>query len=213
MSNYNLKLENVTKTFGRRLIFKNLNFSLVSGNVYGIAGPNGSGKSTLAKILCGLITATSGKVIHQLDGKTLASEVLHNHIGFLSPYLFLYDEFSAEENLIYFARIRGHKYDNEKVDSLLTRFNLYNRRNDLMKEYSSGMKQRIKFLFSLLHSPELLILDEPTSNLDNEGKDKFYEIIKEQGKSNLVIIASNEESDLALCDEVIRLEQFKNEKS
>lgn len=213
MSNYNLKLENVTKTFGRRLIFKNLNFSLLSGNVYGIAGPNGSGKSTLAKILCGLIASTSGRVIHQLEGKTVPSEHLHNHLGFISPYLFLYDEFSAEENLIYSARIRGQKYDNDKVELLLNQFNLYNRRKDLMKEYSSGMKQRIKFIFSLLHSPELLILDEPTSNLDNEGKEKFYEIIKEQGKSNLVIIASNEESDLALCDEVIGLEQFKNEKS
>ena len=104
MSNYQLKLENVTKTFGRRLIFNELNLSFRSGNIYGIAGPNGSGKSTLAKILSGIISATSGKIIHTLNDEVVVEEKLHNHLGFLSPYLVLYDEFSAEENLKYFAK-------------------------------------------------------------------------------------------------------------
>jgi len=209
MSDYKLILENVTKTFGRRLIFKDLNYSFQSGRIYGIAGSNGSGKSTLAKILSGLISATSGKVIHSTGGKTITDEKLHNHIGFLSPYLVLYDEFSAEENLRHFARIRGVKYDKVLVDEILTGFNLLNRKGDLLKEYSSGMKQRIKFLFALIHSPGLLLLDEPTSNLDIEGKESFYAIIRKQAEKKLVIIASNEESDLALCDEIIQLKNYK----
>lgn len=213
MSDYLLKLDNVTKTFGRRLIFKDLNYTFTSGKVYGIAGPNGSGKSTLVKIMSGLISSTSGKVIHMLGEKTITPEQLHNYMGFLSPYLFLYDEFSAEENLQYFAHIRGVRYDDEKVKQLLEEFNLYDRRNDLLKEYSSGMKQRIKLLFALIHKPYLLILDEPTSNLDNEGKDKFYQIIKDEARLNLAIIASNEESDLALCDEIIYLKNYKAEKN
>src|SRR4030042_4198107 len=146
MSEYNLALENVSKTFGRRLIFCDLNFVLNSGCIYGIAGPNGSGKSTLAKILCGLISPTSGKVIHTFQSNTITRERIHNHIGFLSPYLFLYDEFTAEENLIYFAKIRGINFDKDKVDSLFDKLNLLDRKNDLLREYSSGMKQRIKLI-------------------------------------------------------------------
>lgn len=78
-----------------------------------------------------------------------------------------------------------------------------------MKGYSSGMKQRMKFIFALQHSPQILIFDEPTSNLDNAGKDAVYKLITEEGKQNLVIIASNEDNDLSLCDSVIDVEQFK----
>ena len=71
------------------------------------------------------------------------------------------------------------------------------------------MKQRMKFIFALLHHPKILFLDEPTSNLDNAGKEKVYEIIEQEGKSNLVIVASNEDSDLALCSEILDIESFK----
>ena len=80
----------------------------------------------------------------------------------------------------------------------------------MLKTYSSGMKQRVKFIFALMHSPQLLILDEPTSNLDEEGKNSVYEIVKESGQNTIVLIASIEKSDLELCSEIILLEKFKN---
>ncbi len=209
MSKYTVALENITKTFGRRLIFNNLNYLFSSSNIYGIAGQNGSGKSTLSKIIGGLITPTKGKVIHSENGNEIADVKLPNYLGFVSPYLTLYDEFTALENLEHFANIRGMKYDKERAKFLLNEFSLYDRRKDYLKGYSSGMKQRMKFIFALYHKPKLLLLDEPTSNLDVAGKDKVYEIIKNEGKENLVIIASNEESDLALCGEVVRIENFK----
>ena len=101
---------------------------------------------------------------------------LHNHIGFVSPYLFLYDEFTAEENLLHFSNIRGISFNKERSDFLLNELNLIDRKNDLVRGYSSGMKQRLKFIFALLHQPALIILDEPTSNLDNTGKEKVYEV-------------------------------------
>ncbi|MCF8241411.1 MAG: ABC transporter ATP-binding protein [Melioribacteraceae bacterium] len=210
MNKYFLELNKVTKTFGRRLVFKDINFTLESGKVYGLSGPNGSGKSTLAKIIAKIISTTTGKVIHRLNGEEIISEKLHDHLGFVSPYLVLYDEFSAQENLYHFAKIRGIDFDADYVKHLFEEFDLYDRRLDLMKGYSSGMKQRIKFIFALQHSPELLILDEPTSNLDQKGKEKVYQIIKEQAKDNLVIIASNEENDLALCDQIIQITEYKN---
>lgn len=210
MSNYKLELEKVTQAFGRRLIFKEIDFVFESGNIYGLEGRNGSGKSTLAKIITGVISSTKGKVKHTVDGEEIKEEKIHEHIGFVSPYLVLYDEFSAEENLKHFANIRGLGFDPEKSKYLFSRFGIYDRRQDLLKGYSSGMKQRMKFIFALYHSPELLLFDEPTSNLDQAGKDTVYEIVKEEAKNNLVILASNEESDLALCNESLRIEDYKN---
>jgi heme exporter protein A len=209
MTNYTLELSDVKKFFGRRLIFNNLNFQIKKAGVYGISGPNGSGKSTLVKIIAGIIGTSSGKVTHNLNGKEIIPEKLHDHIGFVSPYLVLYEEFSAWENLELCAKIRGINLDEQRVKYLLEKFLLLNRKDDLVKTYSSGMKQRLKFIFALMHSPALLILDEPTSNLDDEGKNSVYEIIKEEGSKNIVILASNENQDLSLCPEIIDLKNFK----
>ena len=209
MTNYTLTLQDVTKIFGRRLIFDKINYELNSGSVYGLAGRNGSGKSTLAKIIADIISPTRGKILHKHGDKLITSENLHDHLGFVSPYLVLYDEFTAGENLAHFTRIRGGRIDEEKINFWLDKFNLYDRRDDLLKGFSSGMKQRMKIIFALLHEPQLIIFDEPTSNLDNEGKEKVYEIINEQGKENIVIVASNESSDLDLCSQVLQVEEFK----
>jgi heme exporter protein A len=210
MSNYSVEAKELNKTFGRRLIFKNLNFKIQNEGILGIAGANGSGKSTLVKIIAGINSPSSGKIIHKENKKEILPERLHNFIGFVSPYLVLYEEFSAWENLNYFAEIRKVEFDKEKIEFLLNEFLIFNRKNDLVKTYSSGMKQRLKFIFALMHSPKLLILDEPTSNLDEKGKESVYKIVEEEGKSSLVIVASNEKSDLQYCSQIIKLEDFKN---
>lgn len=210
MNNYSLEAKGLNKSFGRRLIFNDLQFKFDKAGVYGISGPNGSGKSTLVKIIAGIIGASKGKILHKLDDKEIAEEHLHNHIGFVSPYLVLYEEFTTYENLKLFAEIRGVVFNKERVDYLLNKFLLYKRKDDLLKTYSSGMKQRVKFIFALMHSPQLLILDEPTSNLDDEGKNSVYEIVKEEGQKNIVLIASNEKNDLELCNDIVLLEKYKN---
>ena len=209
MSSYSIRSENLSKLFGRRLIFRDINFYLKETVAFGISGPNGSGKSTLVKIVAGLIAPSSGKLIHKNSEGEIIPEKLHNHIGFVSPYLVLYEEFSAWENLKIFSKIRGLTLDEEKVNDYLKKFLLDSRKNDLVKTYSSGMKQRLKFIFALMHSPDVLIFDVPTSNLDEEGKKVVYNIIREEGKTRIVIIASNEAKDLELCDEVLLLEKFK----
>ncbi len=211
MIDYTVELNNLIKYFGRRLIFDGINFSFTSRNMYGISGPNGSGKSTLVKIIADLISPTRGKVDHKFGDKVIEPDQLHNYLGFVSPYLFLYDEFTAEENLSHSSNIRGIKFNQERLDFLLSELKLYDRRKDLVRGYSSGMKQRLKFIFALLHEPQLIILDEPTSNLDNSGKEIVYRLVKEEAKKNLIVIASNEESDLQLCTEIIELEKFKKQ--
>jgi len=209
MSDYSIQTLSLTKSFGRRLIFKEINFIWERNGIFGISGPNGSGKSTLVKIIAGLISSTKGKIIHKNSYKEIIPEKLHDHIGFVSPYLVLYEEFSAWENLDIFAKIRGIELDEQRVKNLLEEFLIDNRRNDLVKTYSSGMKQRLKFVFALMHLPEVLIFDEPTSNLDEEGKKVVYDIIQDEGKNRIVIIASNEKSDLEFCDEILYLEKYK----
>jgi heme exporter protein A len=210
MINYSVNADSLKKVFGRRLIFNNINFKFENNGIYGISGPNGSGKSTLVKIIAGISSPTSGKITHFTNDKIVIPEQLHNHIGFVSPYLVLYDEFTAWENLNYFADIRNLKFDTEKINFLLEKFLLLNRKDDFVKTYSSGMKQRLKFIFALMHSPQLLILDEPTSNLDAEGKEKVYSILLKEASSSIIIIASNDESDLEICSSRIQLELFKN---
>ena len=209
MSSYSIQSQNLSKSFGRRLIFKDINFTWQDNGTYGISGPNGSGKSTLVKIIAGLIAPTSRKIIHKNSGGEIIAEKLHNHIGFVSPYLVLYEEFSAWENLMIFEKIRGVPFNEKKVVYYLSQFLLENRKDDLVKTYSSGMKQRLKFVFALMHSPEVLIFDEPTSNLDEAGKKVVYSIVREEGQNRIVIIASNETKDLKLCNEVLYLEKYK----
>jgi heme exporter protein A len=210
MTDFSLQVISLQKSFGRRLVFSGINFGLDKPAVFGISGPNGSGKSTLIKILAGINSSTKGQVIHSCDGREIISEKLHNHIGFVSPYLVLYDEFTAWENLNYFASIRNIPFDNAKVENLLDQFLLLNRKDDLVKAYSSGMKQRLKFIFALMHSPQFIFLDEPTSNLDDEGKQTVYNLIKKESETAIVVVASNEKSDLIGCDEVLDLNKNKN---
>jgi len=209
MNKYSVEASELNKTFGRRLIFNAINFKYDESGVFGISGPNGSGKSTLVKIIAGLISPTKGKIIHKNSEDEIIPEKLHNHIGFVSPYLVLYEEFTAWENLNIFSKIREINLDKDYAKDLLNRFLLYNRKDDLVKTYSSGMKQRMKFIFALIHHPELLIFDEPTSNLDDEGKNSVYGIIEDKSKESIIIIASNDKGDLDLCPEILDLKRFK----
>lgn len=209
MSNYKLQLESVTKRFGRRLIFDDINVLYENSGVYGIEGPNGSGKSTLMKMLSGIIAPNKGKISHISSENEIDSDDLHSHIGFVSPYLVLYDEFSAEENIQLLMKIRNKRNDVSKADLLFQKFQLEDRKKDLLKTYSSGMKQRLKFIFALAHSPQLILLDEPTSNLDDAGKETVYSIIKEESQSKIVIIASNEKQDLSYCSQILNLKNYK----
>lgn len=212
MNNYSLTLQDLQKRFGRRLIFSNLSETYDKPGIYGISGPNGSGKSTLVKIIASLVTPEKGKVVHSSNGSVIPSEQLHHYLGFVSPYLVLYDEFTALENMEYINGIRGAQPDNERLIGLFEYFTLHNRRNDYVKGYSSGMKQRLKLIFSLAHNPSVVILDEPVSNLDEEGKEKVYDLIRRESSERIFLVASNEKTDLALCSRVLNIQDFKKKK-
>ena len=205
-------VEGISKTFNRRKIFEDIHFSLHQSHSLAITGKNGSGKSTLVKILSNVLSPTRGNIDLTIDGKKVPAADRFNYLGFVAPYLQLYDEFTGLENLQLFRNIRGLNTSKESLEELLCSVNLLERRNDFVRTYSSGMKQRLKYAFALFHNPPILILDEPRSNLDAEGIATAYKIIEEQQQHGIVIIATNDDDDLAHCKHIIDLNVKKEEK-
>jgi len=202
----------IKKTFDRRIIFDRITFTLKPQQCLGIVGRNGSGKSTLTKILTGILSPTAGDIRLLKDSIEINKESLFQFIGFVAPYLQIYDEFSAWENLDFFRRIRGLSIPDSFLTELLQRVNLSDRKDSMVRTYSSGMKQRLKFAFALLHSPAILVLDEPTSNLDAEGIRLAHDIMKEQKEKGILIVATNEDRDLLYCDSTIDLNIFSGQQ-
>ena len=189
------------KVFNRRIVFQNISFEVQSGQVLSITGPNGSGKSTASKIICGVISPTAGEVSLTDEGVSIDRDKVHSYVGFVAPYLELYGEFSAVENLCLEARARGMNWKNQDwIDEILRVVGLFNRRNDEVRSFSSGMKQRLKYAAALLHEPQVLVLDEPTANLDAAGTDMVFALIDKYRKDRIVVIATNDEKETALGD-------------
>ncbi len=210
MQSVSFSVESLSKTFNRKLIFSNVTFRLEGSASLVIAGRNGSGKSTLLKILIGVLSQSKGVIAVTLDGNVVPRADLFRHIGFVSPYLQMYEEFTAWENLQLVKKIRGIEASDSFIQSLLDQINLAYAKNQLVRTYSSGMKQRLKYAFALLHQPPILILDEPTANLDQEGKGAVQKIITGQKERGIALVATNEPDEMSWCDGVINLDEYKN---
>ncbi|HEX9656759.1 MAG TPA: ABC transporter ATP-binding protein [Bacteroidota bacterium] len=194
----------ITKTFNRRSIFRDISVRVQSGEILRVIGQNGAGKSTFVKILAQVLTPTSGEVRFSLEGHAV-KRYLHNLIGFVSPYMQLYDEFTAEENLLLSLSMRARPDDMTAVKNLLGRVSLGGRGDDQVRTFSSGMKQRLKYAFALIHQPPILILDEPMSNLDTEGIATVRQVMEEQQKRGILVVATNDHTDLENFDHQVDL--------
>ncbi|MES2764589.1 MAG: ABC transporter ATP-binding protein [Bacteroidota bacterium] len=207
MNSITLSAHDISKTFqGIRPVFKNISIEISGGQVFAITGQNGSGKSTLLKILSGTIFPSAGSVTLEINNKNIAPEQFHRHIGFVSPYLALYEEFTPLEHCAISSQMRGIPFKKNEAETLLEQFGLFKRRDHQIRLFSSGMKQRVKYILALLHSPEILFLDEPTTNFDAAGIEAVESIItafKNNGK--IVIIATNDERERAWCDSSLEI--------
>lgn len=211
MTDLFLEVRGLKKSFNRRTVFSDLNFGLAATESLAITGRNGSGKSTLVKILAGVLSPTSGSV-HLSVGRTEVEALYrYEHIGFVAPYLQLYDEFTAWEHLEMMRKIRGRRQSDDVLAALLRRVNLYERKDHHVRVYSSGMKQRLKYACALLHQPLILILDEPASNLDEEGTAMVCDVMREQVQGGILIVATNEREDAEQCISSIDLNVFTRE--
>jgi heme exporter protein A len=192
--------QSLGKYFAEKKIFQYISFELNDGESLAISGPNGSGKTTLLRILCGLIRPSEGILTYRERETVLAWPEIYRQIGLVGPYLELYEELTARENLSFFARIRNLPQAEARIGELMSRFLLAGREDDPVKEYSSGMRQRLKYVFALMAKPRILFLDEPTSNLDQQGIDTVYETMTEQKRDALLVLATNDPADLKYGD-------------
>ena len=209
MIDFLFKAEGIAKSFSpRKYLFENIELSINPSDILGIAGPNGSGKSTLMRILAGNIKPDKGSVQLSIDGKIISREEMHKYIGYVAPYVNLYDEFTPIEMIDCFAKLK--LLNDINAEKFLTEFNLIKHKNKQVKLFSSGMKQRMKYIIALLNNPVLLFLDEPTENLDDEGVAMFQRIVETQSqRGGAVIIASNDEREKSLCHSILTI--TKNE--
>lgn len=206
MTNSRLLLSAVHKRYNRRTIFREIAAEIAAPGSLAIVGRNGSGKSTLAKIIAGVLAPTSGSVRLEVNGAEIDRADRHRLIGFVAPYLTMYDEFSAVENVVILDSMRsGRAPAAAEVESLLDEVGLAARRHDRVGTFSSGMKQRVKYATALIHRPSVLILDEPTANLDDEGAAFVHRVVERQRQSGIVVIATNEASEAAWCASRIEL--------
>jgi heme exporter protein A len=201
-----LSATKLTKYFGSRLIFRDLSFSIAGGDSLLVTGPNGSGKSTLIKVLIGFLRPTRGELNYTYEGRPVEGSARNQKLGWVAPDLELYGELSALENLQFFNKLHNANKSDGDLLVLLARVGLQGREQDWVRTYSSGMKQRLKYAFALLHSPDILFLDEPTANLDEKGKEIVRQIIEDQKKTGAVVMATNEPGELKFGEKIVRLD-------
>jgi heme exporter protein A len=197
-----LTVEELSKRYAARRVLSGISFEARSGHTLVITGPNGVGKSTLLRCLVGLARPTSGSVSwFEEDGAWGASEH-RTRLGFLSPELALYEELTGGENLSFFARLRGRDQDRAEAAHLLGRVGLAGREGDRVSDYSSGMKQRLKWAFALMGDPAALVLDEPGVTLDADGFALACSLVREaRDRGALVVVATNDTREVELGDD------------
>ncbi len=190
----------ITKYFSYgRYIFKDINLTISNGDCIAITGENGSGKSTLIKILSHIIQPSSGKIQIKINDKPLKEDDFFHHFGFVSPYLVLYEEFSPIEHFKITADMKSVPNNEKLAFELLGRFKLTEKMHEHIRTYSSGMKQRVKYIQALLGEPKVLFLDEPFTNLDGDGIEIVREIMRDHiEKGGALVIASNDERETFL---------------
>jgi len=204
-----LKASQLKKQFGNRVIFQGVCFELSSCERLAITGANGSGKSTLLKVLAGLEPPSSGLLRYRENGNELSREKLRLKQGFVAPYLNLYGNLSGHENILFSIRAKNLNIESRAISELFEYFQLRRAKDQLLKTYSSGMIQRVRFIQALISNPQVLFLDEPTTTLDTAGKTLFWNYVLSEREKRMMIIASNDEDDLKYCKHRICVESFK----
>ncbi len=201
-----LTASGLRKTFNRRMIFDGVTFDAETGNTVLICGRNGSGKSTLVKLLCRVLTPSAGALAIVSNGHDVPEIDWPSHVGLVSPYVQLYEEFSARENLGLALALRGAPADSGRVSELLEEVALSHRSDEPLRTFSSGMKQRIKLTFALIHRPGILFLDEPMTNLDAEGIALVRRVMRRQREHGILVVATNDLTDVEEYDTKVDLD-------
>ncbi len=203
-----IEVQNLTKKYGSAVAVDNISFTARPGQVTGFLGPNGAGKTTTMRILTGFLPPTSGKaVVAGFDVFEQSMEV-RKRVGYLPENVPLYRDMSAIGYLKYLGEIRGIDRRQERAEMALEQVGMMGRANSRIRTLSKGMRQRVGLAATLLHDPDVLILDEPTIGLDPLQVLELRELVRELGKSHTVLFSTHILSEAEqVCDSVVIIHQ------
>ncbi|MBX3621778.1 MAG: ABC transporter ATP-binding protein [Rhizobacter sp.] len=192
-----IDVKGLTKRYGERTVVDHFDMRVPQGRIYGFLGPNGSGKTTTIRMLCGLLRPDEG------EGTTLGYDIrteaalIKREVGYMTQRFGLYEDLSIEENLDFIARVYGVAKRRDKVIDTLDRLGLGSRRQQLAGSLSGGWKQRLALAACLIHTPRLLLLDEPTAGVDPAARRDFWDQIHELASGGLTVLVSTHYMDEA----------------
>ncbi|MGH7774610.1 MAG: ABC transporter ATP-binding protein [Candidatus Binatia bacterium] len=200
-----IKAERLTKKFGDLLAVQDVSLEISQGEIFGFLGPNGSGKSTVIRMLCGLLQPTAGRA--ELDGLDVVSqtEEVKKRIGYMSQRFSLYEDLTVEENLDFYGTIYGLGGDSlrERCQSLVDLVGLQEREEQIVRTLSGGYKQRLALACSLLHSPKIIFLDEPTAGIDPVARREIWDLLfRLAGEGTTLFVTTHYMDEAERCSQV-----------
>ncbi len=203
-----IRLEKLGRRFNKEWIFRNIDYTFNAGQKYAILGPNGSGKSTLLSVLLGSLTPSEGKISYFSEKEVLPEEIFQ-HISFAAPYLDLIEEFTLQETIDFHFKFKNYQKGMD-ASAVLELLALSRAEDKPLKYFSSGMKQRTKLALALCTSAPILVLDEPTSNLDTQGTDWYLSLIEKFSVDKLILVGSNQSYEYDFCEHQLDITVYKS---
>jgi ABC-type multidrug transport system ATPase subunit len=203
-----ITLQNIGRRFNRDWIFRGIDHTFTSGESYAILGANGSGKSTLLAVLNGSLSPSAGTINYFFEDKEVEVEQVFQQLSLAAPYLELIEEFSLEEMIDFHFKFKTYKAGIDKA-AIIELLNLPGSANKLIRYFSSGMKQRLKLALAFCADTPILMLDEPTSNLDAQGVEWYLSLVQQFAKDRLTIICSNQEHEYSFCQHKLNIVTYK----
>lgn len=204
-----ISLSDAGKRFNYDWIFRHLNYTLRSGNRYAIVGPNGSGKSTLLQAIAGYAWLSEGKMTAtDPGGKIIPDDRLFEYVALAAPYLDVVEEMTLLEFLSFQQKF--HPFEPGITPEVIcSRLGLETAQHKQIRYFSSGMKQRVKLGQALFAAKPIILLDEPCTNLDADGIERYHELIGSLAANKLVVVCSNDENEIRPCNERIDIRNYK----
>ncbi len=206
-----LQIRNLSKSYGSLEAVKGISFQVNRGEIYGLLGPNGAGKTTTISCICGLLRANGGQIV--MNDIDLASDDIgfKRQIGVVPQELALYGDLSARENLSFWGRLAGLGGGELRraVDELLERVGLSDRAKEPCRKFSGGMKRRLNLAIGMVHSPKLLLLDEPTVGIDIQARLNILDVVRDATRGEMTVLYTThylEEAE-TLCDRIGIMDQ------
>ena len=206
----NIYLDGIGKKFNSEWIFRAVSLELLSGETCAILGRNGSGKSTLLQIIAGSIHPTAGKVRYEINDNDIPDHLVFRHLSLVAPYLEIIEDFTLDEMLKFHFAFKSF-LPGMNIGRVKEILDLKTGKHKMIKQFSSGMKQRVKLALAFFSDVPLLLLDEPVMNLDRTGIEWYMQLIKEfKGNRTLIICSNQHEQESAFAAKVLSIEKFKS---